>query len=263
MTRATLRRQMRQVTAALGVVLVVALLAKLLAAEVILKSSGLSDIAEAFYDTLKDMAVVIVTIAAVFVAHILQRRSNFIENLEREWRRIIEAKSKLWTYTKLETPDAKDYFAAFCAISEVADGMRVVYRNVGETRSDVGLYPYVPIQDMRRALQTLDPDNLNETRMVFTKEERKLVRDAVIQCFSALRETFLDELDLEEPRRPLLVAAMQRSKRPGAAGEALVAQKRHEQWRDGRRTTLSPVDEMLESQWLKERDRDRQRWEEK
>ncbi len=35
--------------------------------------------------------------------------------------------------------------------------MRSVYQNVGETNDLIGLYPYAPLHDMRRALQTLDP----------------------------------------------------------------------------------------------------------
>ena len=41
--------------------------------------------------------------------------------------------------------------------SETIDNMRSVYQNVGETGDLIGLYPYAPLHDMRRALQTLDP----------------------------------------------------------------------------------------------------------
>ena len=50
-----------------------------------------------------------------------------------------------------------DYLAAFYKVSETIDTMRIVYRNAGETGGLIGLYPFEPLHDMRRALQTLDP----------------------------------------------------------------------------------------------------------
>ena len=108
---------------------------------------------------------------------------------------------------------ADDYLAAFCRISETIDNMRIVYANVGETGTLIGLYPFAPLHDMRRALQSIDP----RKRPDVPPEERKLVRDAILQSFYALRENFLEELDLEQPDTPLTVAAARRLKRPGVA----------------------------------------------
>ena len=66
---------------------------------------------------------------------------------------------------------------------------------------------------MRRALQSIDP----RKRPDIPPEERKLVRDAILQSFYALRENFLEELDLEQPDTPLAVSAARRLKRPGVA----------------------------------------------
>jgi hypothetical protein len=46
------------------------------------------------------------------------------------------------------------------------------------------------------------------------------VRDAILQAFYALRETFLEELDLDEPDNPLTAAVARRLKQPGVAPEA-------------------------------------------
>ena len=120
--------------------------------------------------------------------------------LKEEWREIVEAKSALFAYTQLEQPTRQDYLKAFLAISETLDNMRTVYANVGETDELIGLYPFAPLHDMRRALQSLDPAK-NATA---SADDRKLARDAILQSFYALRECFLEELDLEPPDRPLL-----------------------------------------------------------
>ena len=115
------------------------------------------------------------------------------------------------------TPATDDYLAAFCRISETIDNMRVVYANVGETSSLIGIYPFAPLHDMRRALQSLDP----RKRTDISPEERKLVRDAILQSFYALRENFLIELDIDAPEHPILPAAARRRKKPGATSSAL------------------------------------------
>src|SRR6185369_16426892 len=97
---------------------------------------------------------------------------------------------------------------------------RIVYRNAGETGGLVGLYPFEPLHDMRRALQTLDPRLSTEV----PSEQKTLVRDAILQAFNALRETFLEELDLEEPHHPLLISGARRLKIPGAARRAVSLQ---------------------------------------
>ena len=98
--------------------------------------------------------------------------------------------------------------------------MRIVYCNVGETDDLIGLYPYAPLHDMRRALQTLDP----RKNKAITPEYRKLVRDAILQSFYALRENFLEELDLEEPGHPLLISGGRRLKVSGSGRSAKRAQ---------------------------------------
>ena len=115
-----------------------------------------------------------------------------------------------------------DYLAAYYKVSETIDTMRIVYRNTGETDGLVGLYPYAPLHDMRRALQTLDPRIATGSD---DRTEKALVRDAILQSFSALRETFLEELDLEEPQHPLLISERRRLKIPGAAVAALIDAK--------------------------------------
>jgi hypothetical protein len=106
--------------------------------------------------------------------------------------------------------------------------MRSVYQNVGETDGLIGLYPYAPLHDMRRALQTLDPRKTADAGA----EARNLARDAILQSFYALRETFLEELDLEEPDHPLLISGGRRSKTSGAARAGVRAQEGQQKRQD-------------------------------
>jgi hypothetical protein len=173
-----------------------------------------------FYEFMRDMSLLIAIGGVAYLSNIFQKRSKFVESLEEEWRNIVRTKSALLTYCEKPYLGTDEYLAAFSRISETIDTMRIVYRNVGETNGLVGLYPYAPLHDMRRALQTLDPRTNPEP----TQEQKKLVKDAVLQAFYGLREVFLEELDLEDPQHTLLISGARRTKIPGAAVAAIIQQ---------------------------------------
>jgi hypothetical protein len=127
--------------------------------------------------------------------------------------------------------------------------MRIVYRNVGETNDLVGLYPYAPLHDMRRALQTLDPGKSQN----LTPEARKLARDAILQSFYALRENFLEELDLEAPSHPLLISGGRRLKKPGQTRGADARQARQRKRQDRETPPRPDIDAMLKEQREREK----------
>ena len=219
MTRSTLRRTLVRIYWVLGLVLAVSLVTKLAEHVPGLAGSPAEKLAKDVYEYLKDMALVLVTVVAAVLASVFQRRQSFVAALKEEWRDILKAKSALYAYTQLDRPTLEQYLEAFCILSETIDNMRTVYRNVGETETLVGLYPYAPLHDMRRALQTLEPRKNAEP----TAEQRKLARDAVLQAFYALRERFLEELEAEAPDSPLLIFGGRRLKRSGSPDWALAA----------------------------------------
>jgi hypothetical protein len=71
------------------------------------------------------------------------------------------------------------------------------------------------------------------------------VRDAILQAFYALRESFLEELDLEEPQHPLLISGGRRLKTPGAAVSALVMQDNQRKRLDREPSSRPDIDEFL------------------
>lgn len=216
MTRSTLRRTQRRLYVFLIIVLSISLIAKFADHIPGLAGTGVEGALKDLYEFIRDMSLLIATGGVAIVTNIYQKRANFVESLEEEWRRIVGTKSALYTFCEKSQVTGDDYLAAFCRISETIDSMRIVYRNVGETDTLIGLYPYAPLHDMRRALQTLDPRNAAP----ISPEQRRLVRDAILQSFYALRETFLDELDLAAPDTPLLIASARRLKRSGATRRA-------------------------------------------
>lgn len=239
MTRSSLRRTLGRAYWILGLVLAISLTAKLANHIPGLAGSPAERVLASLYDYLKDMALVLVTVVAAYLANVFQKRAIFLNALKEEWRNIVKAKSALFTFTQRAAPSQDEYFAAFCTISESLDNMRAVYANVGENHRQIGLYPYAPLHDMRRALQSIEP----EAGRQVTAEDRKLARDAILQSFYALRETFLEELDLEAPDNPLLIHNGRRMKKPGAPGWAKRRQTRQHRHQD----RVAPADARITS----------------
>jgi hypothetical protein len=212
MTRHRINRTLRVVYRSLGAVLAIALAAKLLTHVPGFAGTYWDDVAKDVYLYLKEMAPVFITVVAVYLTSVFGKRANFVKSLEEEWRNIVRTKSALWSYFEKPYPTTDDYIATFARLSETIDTMRIVYRNVGETRDLIGLYPYEPLHDMRRVLQAMDP----RTKTSVTDAERKRAQECLSQAFLALRENFLEELELHEPGHPLLVPGGRRMKVSGA-----------------------------------------------
>jgi hypothetical protein len=167
------------------------------------------------YDFIKDTSLLIATVAVAYLANIYQKRQQFLQSLREQWREIVQAKAALICYCDKEAPTVEDYLKASQQLSECIDNMRIVYSNVGETEELIGLFPYAPLHHMRHALETLHPRLCQPGAQQFAA-----ARDQIWEAFNAIREHFLDEFDIEEPSRPILVHAMKRAKIPGSTHAA-------------------------------------------
>ena len=158
------------------------------------------------------------------MAYVYQKRTTFLQNLREQWYEIVGTKAELIYYCHLEQPTVEDYLLSARELSECIDKMRIVYSNVGETEELIGLYPYSPLHHMRKVMESLDPRTATPTA-----EERFVARGEIWDAFNAVREHFLDEFDIEEPSRPILIYRMKRLKRDGATREALERKERQVQ----------------------------------
>jgi hypothetical protein len=223
MTRSSLNRRLRMIYTLCALILCLSLLARLARHIPGLENSIVLQIAPLVYDYMRDMALVFVTMVAAYLANVFQKRTKFVGSLEEEWRAMVKTKASMVTYCERENTTLDDYLEVYERISSALDNMRIVYCNVGETDQLIGLYPYSPLHDMRRALESLDPRH-----GIISNEQRAVARAAIQQSFAALRETFLEELDLEEPTHGQLVSGASRLKRSGATRAARAMQKQQQ-----------------------------------
>ncbi len=247
MTRRTLKSKLTYTFVVIGLVLALAAVARF--SYPLAENGSLSAIAwQATYDYLKDMSLLIATAGVAYLTNVFQQRSSFIESLKEEWRDVLHAKSALLEFTHLDQPTSQQYVATFNVLSETIDNMRTVYRNVGETRELVGTYPFEPLHDMRRVLQTLNPIK----NAPVSEADRKQVRDAILKSFYALRESFLEELDLEEPSSPVLTPGARRVRKPGTTRYAATWQARQNKRQSKTQQNDSSIDAMHKELFDKE-----------
>jgi hypothetical protein len=147
---------------------------------------------ERIYATTKDFGSFFIAVAAAYLAYCFQRRQAFLASLRELWHACITAKADLLDYTHTAKPSQADFGKAARSVSVAIDMMRAVYRNIGETEREIGLYPFQPLHDMRRALDELGFTNLST-------DKQKAARERVLQGWNALRWSFLREFSAQSP----------------------------------------------------------------
>jgi hypothetical protein len=119
-------------------------------------------------------------------------------------------------YCCTPNPSIEDYLRASTQLSECVDNIRIVYANVGETDEFIGFYPYEPLHDMSRALESIAPPHSES----ITSQDRDRVSSEIRDAFNAIREHFLDEFEIEEPSHPIVIRHMKRMRVNGASQAA-------------------------------------------
>ena len=112
------------------------------------------------------------------------------------WKELVEAKGELIEYTHNPEPDLATFSKANRVLSKSIDSVRGVYRNVGETEKDIGLYPFEPLHDMRKALDELGFGDGGP-------DKRRAARRRFIRSWNALRFAFLEEFAMPKPPHPI------------------------------------------------------------
>jgi len=194
MTRRNLRRRL----AATGVVLVLVVVVGL-----VLKV-GFPD-EQDLYEVYSDAIILVVTGLVAFMANAFQRRDAFVDLLRALWSHLIIAKNDVTSLTRFVAAGAVEknvesfesrYEQVYASLSRAIDEMRGVYRNVGETDTHLGLYPFEPLHDMRRALEQLGEQP--------TFAQAQMTRTQVNQAWESIRFKFLKEFEAPEPTDPIL-----------------------------------------------------------
>jgi hypothetical protein len=171
---------------------VIAVLVALITSAVVLKATGLDEA----YSVVKDLSPLMIAILGAYLASKFQERAAFLSSLRALWSSMIRARNQLVSYTFDPAPTDESYREVFMCLSQVIDEMRGVYKNVGESDAELGLYPYEPLHDMRKVLRDLGPGPSSEA-------EREEARRKLGGAWDSLRYRFLPELGRADAPEPI------------------------------------------------------------
>ena len=140
-------------------------------------------------------------IAAVVIADWFKQRSEFVSALRQLWGHMIEAKVDCTAFVSGD-PEVS-YSKASRTLSRAIDEVRGVYRNVGESETSKGFFPYEPLHDMRRVIATFQ-------HATTPMPDRDEARERIDHAWQMLRRTFLVEFAAPEPPKPFVQRTVSR-----------------------------------------------------
>jgi hypothetical protein len=200
MTRKNLSRVLILITLYFGALLALAVYARLQGAGAPGPESA-STIPSILYSTFKDFSALLIAIPAAWLASCFSRRNGFLARLDELWLQMVEAKSRCIKFTF--EPTQATYVEAWLSLSGAIDSMRAVYRNVEETKSDVGWFPYEPLHDMRKILESGRGRLLAGGEPARKAAAQAKMRDELIAAWNGLRSKYLLEFGAPTPSEPI------------------------------------------------------------
>lgn len=144
------------------------------------------------YQIYKDLMLLTIAIPAAYLGFCFQRRSSFLQALRQLWTNLISSVNTAIQYTHLPEPTDKQFGEALVLLSKSIDEVRGVYKNLKETKDNIGLYPFECLKDIYGQVSKLGYGKLD---MAKAAESRRHIR----HCWKDLRKSFLSEFDRSEP----------------------------------------------------------------
>jgi len=181
------RKQLRRTIFA-----VIAFYAFALLAAVIVYYSDQSEKKTDYYQIIKDIMPLIIAIPAAYLGFCFQRRSSFLQALRQVWNNLIASINSAIQYTHQTQTTDKQFGETLVTISKSIDEVRGVYKNLKETKDDIGLYPFECLKEIHKIVSRLGYGTLDASK---TTEARKHIK----HNWGNLRRSFLSEFDRSEP----------------------------------------------------------------
>ena len=148
------------------------------------------------YNTFKDAVPLLVAIPAAWLAFCVQRRQAYLKDVRDLWAKLVLAVQDAIQYTHLTEPPQAEYAKTLKSLSIIAEELRAVFQNIGETRGNTGIFPFEGLKDIHRVVSTLGYGaGAGSTQAAETRHH-------IIKCWKSLRANFLSELERGEPARP-------------------------------------------------------------
>lgn len=144
------------------------------------------------YQIFKDLMPLTIAIPAAYLGFCFQRRSSFLQALRLLWTNLIISVNSAIQYTHLTDPTDKQFGETLVLLSKSIDKVRGVYKNLKETKDDIGLYPFESLKEIHDLVSKLGYGKLDTAKATDTRRH-------IRHCWKDLRKSFLSEFDRSEP----------------------------------------------------------------
>jgi hypothetical protein len=141
------------------------------------------------YTTYKDLIPFLIAIPAAWLGFCFQRRSSYVQQLRTFWATLVEAIQRAVQYTHLAHPELEDYAGVMSKLSTIIDELRGTFRNRGERRGQVGIYPFESLKQIPDVI-----DSLGHSKDI-SFEKRQEARNTILALWRRSYRQLLREFD--------------------------------------------------------------------
>lgn len=144
------------------------------------------------FQTFRDFILLLIAIPAALLTDFFQKRNNFEDALRQLWSQISNSVNEARQYTYRTDASEDEYRKILVGLSKSIDEVRSVYKNLGESKTRIGNYPFESLKLIytiffELGFGQLDPDKASQSR------------DQLDHYWRNFKESFLWEFDRPEP----------------------------------------------------------------
>ena len=144
------------------------------------------------FQTFRDFILLLVAIPASLLADYFQKRNNFEAALRVLWSNILHSVNEARQYTYRKFTSEEMYRQNLLNLSKSIDEVRSVYKNLGETKTETGYYPFESLKCIYTTIEDLGYGGIDDSKAQNARKE-------LDHYWKNFKETFLWEFDRPEP----------------------------------------------------------------
>ena len=140
------------------------------------------------FDKLVKLLPLLLSLPATYLAYCFQQRLSHVKDLRKLAYNILNAVKNAQKYTYIEKPIGNEHIELLTELSRVIDECRMFYKNIGQTKNDIGLYPFEPIKEIFEIVKNLgtasSPEQRQQSRINITQKWKELWKDEFLYVFA-------------------------------------------------------------------------------
>jgi hypothetical protein len=147
---------------------------------------------ERLFEAFRDIILLLIAIPAALLTDYFQKRNNFEAALRVLWSNILSSVNEARQYTYRQTATEDEYRRIVVNLSKSIDEMRSVYKNLGESKSNIGYYPFESLKIIYQIFFDIGFGELEN-------EKSEQARAQMDHYWKNFKDSFLWEFDRPEP----------------------------------------------------------------